>query len=642
MSENNFNKKVNSDSTHEVLCLVIMTLFSFLILPISGVDIHNNSAIYLRLADKLTEGENAGMVFPDFDSSRGPFFPMLLVTSFRLMGKSVHSASLVTRLFFSLGIILTYIVGRKFYGKATGILASALVMTSYGINYIAEFIDTDIVLPVFILLFVLLYYLSLIRSRRFFAILAGLNLGLALMVKESALLCLGIPLGMSILAPKGKHLDYIKKSFWMIGATTITLVPWIIATLKQHGSLLPMLGVAHPDVFQHLVGASTGFENSLSYWAHLHTLGLKDALGLFYTEFLCKTTGLAPLMVAGWITLLVRGLFYKKKNDLILAISVACFLPLILYSADTHERLGQLTVIYIFLYISIANLVILSIPYLIRYAGNIGNKLNRPSLLKHIAENPINANSRLVLLIGFLLVISQLFGNHGRTFKKWSRGHNALTILSWKPFNPHGRFTNDQQEAAEWLKKNKANNAKIIADGYSTEPLEFFDAADYKIPLFRPKEGMSIAFDTPQKRTDNVRPLYLFTYSGFTSGAQRHRIIYPIYEEDFVEALREENPDYLVISWRSLFCETYFDKAKWTDLKFANQSVRIYEIKLDKFESVKFEDIGVNDTINEHFIWLKENYPDEYVLLEEKVQILGLTLNELRDSQLRFPAGKIY
>lgn len=641
-NDNDIDRKADHGSASEALLLVSIILVSILILPISGVDVHNNTAIYLRQADKIMEGEETEMVFPDFDSTRGPLFPVLLATGFKLMGKTVHSASLVTRVFFSLGIILIYLLGRIFYGRAVGILASVLVMTSHGINFIAEFIDTDIVLPFFILLFVLFYYLSLSRSRRYFAILAGFSLGLALMVKESALLCLGVPLGMSILAPKGNRCDYIGKSLWVTGVAMITLVPWMIMTVITHGSLLPMLGVAHPELFQNLVGRSIGSESSSSYWVHLFTLGLKDALCLFYRHFLQKTTGLAPLMIAGWIILLIRGLFYKKHNDLILAIFVVCFLPLILYTADTHDRLGQTTVVYMILYISVANLVILGIPYLTRHAGNIGNKFNRLAVFQRIAQNPANVNSRLVLLVGFLLVISQLFGNPGSTFKKWTRGQNSLAVCSWKPFNARGRFTNDQQEAAEWLKENKTDNAKIMAGGYTTEPLEFFDAADYRIPVFHPKKSISIAFGTLKKREGNVRPLYLFTYSGFKSGAQRHRTIYPVFEEDIVGALKEENPDYLIISWRSLFYGEYFDKAKWAELKFANQSVRIYEINLDRFEPVEFENVAVNDAIDEHIRWLKENYPDEYSLLEEKLEILGLTVDELKSSRLRFPEGEIY
>lgn len=617
------------------ISLVSIILISILILPLSSVDIHNNTAIYLRQADKIVENEGTGMIFPDFESTRGPLYPVILASSFKIMGKTVHSASLVTRLFFSLGIILVYLFGRILYDPSVGIISSVLVMTSYGINYIAEFIDTDIVLPFFILLFTLLYYLSLSRSNRYTALLAGFTLGLALMVKESALLCLGIPLGMPFLAPRGKHLDYTKKSLWVIVATLITLAPWMIVTLKTHGSLLPMFGVVHPEAFQNLVGRSIGSASSSSYLLHLFTFGVKDAFCFFYYDFLQRTTLMAPLMIAGWFTLLLRGLFLRRMNDLILAIPVICFIPLILYTADTHDRTGQLTVVYMLLYVCLASFIGSCIPLMGGFFCNILSRFGKTTI-------PSKVNHTMLLLIGCVFVGLQLFPKKESTWDKWTRGSNSLAVFTRDKFNAKGRFTNDQLEAAEWIKKNTPIGSKVMADGYSTEPLEFFDVSDKAIPLFRPKSSVSIAFGQVSVREDGDRPIYLFTYSGFRSGAARHRIFYPIFEEDIVSALESHSHGYLVISWRSLFYGTYFEKAKWVELKFANESVRVYEVDLTKFEPVTFENIGVNDTIEEHLFWLKEKHPNEYLMFEEKLKTFSITFDELKDSPLKFPPSQIY
>jgi len=109
-----------------------------------------------------------------------------------------------------------------------------------------------------------------------------------------------------------------------------------------------------------------------------------------------------------------------------------------------------------------------------------------------------------------------------------------------------------------------------------------------------------------------------------------------------VVALKKENPDYLVISGRGSFLRAYFDQAKWSNLRFANRKVLIYEIHLDRFAPVTFDTVAVNDSINEHLIWLEKNFPDEYLLFKEKIEILGFTLDELKDSQLRFPPGQVY
>jgi len=189
-------------------------------------------------------------------------------------------------------------------------------------------------------------------------------------------------------------------------------------------------------------------------------------------------------------------------------------------------------------------------------------------------------------------------------------------------------------------KRNAKKNATIVADGYINEALDFFDAADYEIPIFHPKTGIPLG--SIEKRDDNIEPLYFITYHGFASGSQRHRVIYPIFEEDIVGVLKKQNPDYLVISGRGLFLIAYFDQAEWACLKFDNNRVRIYEIHLDKFKPVTFVNVGVNETINEDLIWLEENYPDEYLLFKEDIEALGLTIDELKNSQLRFPPWQIY
>ncbi|GAI46929.1 unnamed protein product, partial [marine sediment metagenome] len=129
-------------------------------------------------------------------------------------------------------------------------------------------------------------------------------------------------------------------------------------------------------------------------------------------------------------------------------------------------------------------------------------------------------------------------------------------------FEVYGRYTNEQQEAAKWLKKNASKNAKIIADGYTREALDFFEVADYEIPAFHPTKDIRI-LSSIKKREDNARPLYLITYSNFEDAAKRHRVMFPIFEEDIVSVLKKENPDYLVISGRGSFFRAYFDKARW-------------------------------------------------------------------------------
>lgn len=625
----------------EVAPLSVIIIIFLFIIPVSRVTVSNNTAKYLHQAGKILKVQDPGMLFKEQGVTRGPVFPLILAFSFKILGKSVLAASLATRFFFGLGIILTYLLGRALYNKMVGIFACLFVLTSYGINKVAINIDTDIVLPFFVLLFILLYYLSLNNSSKKYAVLAGIILGLAFMVKESALFCFCLPFVMTILAPSGKKLEYLKIFLWITVSTLIALFPWIIYSTIKYGSPLFMLGVASPKL-QEQIALLNGVTSPFIYWFQLLTKGLVRGLIGYYRNYLAEVTPFSLFMIIGWFFILVRGLIQKKINDLVLSVSVFSFLPLILRLGYVVTRLGQTLMLYMLFYIILTNFIISLANFSILQISKIYNKISFFKSFKQFLKiDPLLIKRTIIACFVLLLVIYQFFYPHS-TWKLWSQGNYSLAIFSKEKFKAYGRFTIEQQKAAEWLKKNASKHAKIISDGYAHEALEFFEAVDYKIPVFHPSKGISVALGSIKKRSDNVRPLYLFTYHNFDKGPKMYRSIIPIFEEDILTVLNSKNPDYLIISGRGLFFKAYFDQAEWACLKFDNEHVRIYEIHLDRIKPVTFENVGVNVTINEHLIWLEKNYPDEYLLFKEKIETLGLTIDELKNSQLKFPRGQFY
>jgi len=646
-------RKINKKNSYrfilEFIPAVAIITISILILPVSGVQVNNNSAKYLQQANSIMQGQETEMIFPEFETTRGPVFPMILVSAFRLIGKTVLSASLATRAFFSLGIILIYLLGRVLYGRTVGILASFLAITSFGLNRIAVSIDSDIVLPFFILLCILFYYLSLNRYSLSWAVLAGISLGLALLVKESAFLCLGLPLVMAIIAPRVKRYDYLKIGLWLIAATITTLIPWLIKTVINYGSLLPALGVAHPNILQYSA-KTAGFDSPFAYWAYLFTVGLKNAFIEYYNAHIHAVSPLSSVMVAGCIILFIKGLVFKKNRDLVLTISVFCFLPLILRVADTQVRLGQTTMIFMLLYVILAASVVFVVNFSTRHIFKFTNKIFQ------IDKLPIKINYSqkyvhfiLILFVGLFFISFQLFLGKNPTWKTWNKGQYSLKIFSKQKFRVYGRFTTEQQDAAIWLKNNTPKDTKILTDGFTHEALDFFYVRDYNIPIFRFKEivvdiskEITIDLENIIKEYEKIKPIFVITYHSFDSGNNRTRILWVFYEKDITAGMKKQQPDYLVISTRQLFLQHYFNHAHWAELKYKNPRVVIYKINTDKINKVTMNKLYVNDTINTHIDWLKTSFPKEYNRFVHIIEKLGISVADLKKTENRIPFGEVF
>ncbi len=517
-----------------------------------SVSVTNNAAKYLVQADRINHGLDPGLIFGGL-SARGPVFPLLIALSFRIFGASVGSAFLVVRVAFAVGIILTYLLGRVLYGNAAGLIAALLVSSSYGINLAAGYIDTDIVLPALILLFLLLYHHRLWLA-------AGICLGLAILVKESAAVFIAIPLLMPLfLGRRWRHSIHA-----LLGLMLIVL-PWAIWISITHGSALATLGVMHPEI-QRQAAALRGDSGPVGYWARLLTLNAPGVLTRYYQEHLKRATAIAPIIALSWLLILGRA-WAKRGNDLILALSALCFLPVALHVANAGVRLGQTTVLFFLSYIAVAG------------ALTRGRRV-------------IGVCVAIVLIAVQLAAVDmpRILANRARAVVSGLQvGHRVLQV--------GGRFTSDQKLAASWLESN-ADGAGILADGYSSEALVFFTG--YDVQEFHPVDEYVLSDLQPLQ--GHGRLLYLFTYSNFRSGAPQHRVLYPIFQDRLLRDLGDAR--YLVISGRGLFLGEYLDKVPWAELAFGNATTRVYSLGTPLVPVGDWE-LCVNEAFWDDLEWLR-------------------------------------
>jgi hypothetical protein len=628
--------KIPSNVIKEMAPLLVIVFLSALVLPIAGVQVGNNTSRWLTEASHLLKAKGPEPAIQGSLTVRRPLLPLMIAAAFKTGGKSVHSAVVLIRILFALELVLIYLIGRVFYNAAVGLLSFGLVLTSFGINSIAKSVDTDIVHPFFILLFLLAYFLALRRESWIWAILSGGCLGLALLLKETALFCLGLPIGLVIFAPKGKRWKFGKTLLWLLAALILPVLLWVGYMLLHKSSLRSVLENAYAASTYRIIGAG----RPLSEWTYLFTSGLGKSLSGFYANFLLRVTPLSLFLVAGWLFILVRGLIKKRISDLALGLITLSSFPMILQLGNEGDRPGQMTVIYMFGYIMLAVCVVSASRSFGRWFTKLGQEKGEETSLP-LSKSDLIISSVLITVIGSLFMGMQLFSRDLSTRKLWTDPGDALALFVKKPFEIYGRYTNFQEETAQWLKNNAPSGSKIIADGYTNEALDFYDAAPYPIPVFHPVREILISQGPPPTR-ETMKPLFFFTYSNFDGGIARARGLFIVFENEILASLKAENLRFLVLSGRSLFLKTYFEKASWARLAFDNQRVVVFEVQTGTIAPVPFADLGVNETINDDIVWLEKNHPAEYQNFLKIIESFGLTIQNIMKTPLRIPKGQTY
>ena len=229
------------------LCLLgFITFYTYDIRITSDMGWYMNSALNIFL----------GKGYADIDGSsvwtRGPIFPLMIATSYWLLGVSPWSAFWVVRIFCILNPLMVYLLGKKFYGKWIGISAALLVLTSYSINY-WSYRHLDAVWPFFVLTGVLSLSIAFEKEKVLYFLGAGLLVASALLIKETAILISPLPALLLLLVP-----DYrTRRNLWgcltYFSVILLLVTPWIYYVYEKTGTIsVALLGVAGQVAFSEI------------------------------------------------------------------------------------------------------------------------------------------------------------------------------------------------------------------------------------------------------------------------------------------------------------------------------------------------------------------------------------------------------
>lgn len=631
MISSNNNKKGNVALYWGTFSLIL--IISCIVVPTDGIYVSGNSAQYLKKANEFYNGKSIQMTFEKLNTTRGPIYPILLASAFKLFDKNVKVATYTTRTFLGLSIVLVFLLGTHLYGYKTGILSALLVATSKGIYTIGSAIDTDIILPCFLIGILILLYQNLNKhNNHYLGALIGILMGFSYMVKESTVFIMIIPI-LWVLINREDRKGQLYNSLVIYCFIILCITPWATLVYLKHNSIMPILGVAHPE-YQSYTVAKLGYNSAYTYWLNLFSIKLCSSLYSFYKSSLTKITPFPFILVLCFAVMSIRLLITRKakKQDLFLLSCIVCFLPLILRAGDLRLRIGQCTIVYLLLFTIAAQEVE-------RFSLKISSYFKK----KDFHYNTMMKDYRIIFALFAVLLISyQLFDHNTGVMERWTKGRSKLLIFSKEKFDVKGRFTNQQHEVAKWIKYNSNKSNTLSADGYSQEALEFFLKVNRPIQEFHPNKGIPIHDVNIKTSPDNSKPIYFITYSNFRSGSIRHRVLFIIYERDIINAIKELNTDYLVISGRGQFFKEYFNNVAWATLEFFSKDTFVYRIDKEKVKYSESMIFCTNESLKSHMNWLKDENFIEFKKLKNIIKSINLDEKDISECTCLFKRGQIY
>ena len=474
-----------------VVAAVVVLLLVFLI-PISGVSIANTAAVYLLRAVDILDLADTGVQVHG-GGTRGPVFPLSIAGVYLITGPSVVAAAFVSRIYFLVGVVLVYFLGRLLYGRLIGLFAVLLVVSSFGINFVAAQLEGSIVWPTLVLAYLLLYWLALRRQRRFYFVLSGVMLGMALLTHELAMVFIPVPFLAPFLLQPTEWKRLLAGAGWVLAGVLAAISPWLLFIVVRTGSPEALLGAASPGNFVgHL--RLVGYSGYADFGLHVLTDDLFPTLKGYYLVSFQFVSVLAPVMVLSWFYVGGRALLRRRESDAVLFVAVVCCLPIVLVEGATRVRPEQGVILFYLLYLSLA-VALVDVLRWPTHGPTAPSRASRRRAGRRSAVvstgptgKPITVASGRWLLAtvtaGVLLAslgFFQLYADTPRvqisTLDLWREGYGTakpLSLFRAAPFEAYGRYTVMQREAADWLVENVPREAVVLTDGVTIEPLQFF------------------------------------------------------------------------------------------------------------------------------------------------------------------------
>ena len=562
---------------------IIPLILALLFFSLSETTVFPDSELYLTNALNIYKGYGNSLM------NRGPVFTFLIALSFWLFDVSIKSAFLVSRSFYLMNIVLTYFVAKKFYGKWVGLISSLLVFTSFTINNWSSYILLDHVVAFFILLFILLIFLSFEKGKYIWFILAGLSLQVAFLVKETALLFLPLPFMILILIKEYRSRENLFKVIAFLCTFFLTIGPWVIFLFFNSDSVPSDIFGAIKPAMDGLVQASDSREMLSPYQLFR---GIPVWLSNYYKYIVIPHFALAPLFFIAWIYTFLSGAVSRRKPDLILSFSFLLFLPIMIFQGKVGLSERQGMILFFISYITIAN-------FLIVFPRFILAKLYR--LLLSIVKIPLLANRKLSLVVyrtGLIVLICFIIalGLRDKTLNYFIDKSTFIRFVfnkerEWDAKLFGGRPVKFIKSFSEEMLKNIPPGSRFLTDTSILRLdrlIYFFSNGEYTIITNIPY--LSEFERSPQGSQNDIQEERTLFLSTFGHRVDLQSFLLALTEKDLLNVIKGESIDYILLTEWGHYLNFYFNGnpnfVKVMELGRGIQIYRVDGVQKHEFETV--------------------------------------------------------
>ena len=341
-----------------------------------------------------------------------------------------------------------------------------------------------------------------------------------------------------------------------------------------------------------------------------------EALRRFSIKYIYKEFILSPLFCIGILFSLYQAVFKKDRASTTIIISVLLFSPIIYTVERMKLRVGQVIILYFFLYLLAANFLI-----------NFPRIIKQSALYKSFSfkNKHILLNGGTILFI-LTCLFSQIFIWPGSGKKNLYALRGEFSFFK-DEFRVGGWFNETVQEASEWIKINIPDGSIILCQQYAFTAIDFLTDREYNINMMKRGTTLTPYSITKMPIESMEEPLFIELDTN-----KRFRIQF---ENVLLDNINDYRPDYIIITLRQNFLSLYFNNNPNFHLlkSFSNGEIKIFKVNNLPVHPIDDFSTKVDVKIYNYLLSLYKNDSSKY---EEIKQLLENILKWSKDDEKKF------